>query len=418
MTLLFMAAFCFQANTASALDDVNFCFYYQSIEGVKQINEPITEDDSLWTKIKKTGKKAVNWVASGWENAITRNFALGDGGESTWYSGKDPNIAYNVKRTKVTSEAELLAAMGAKSESELSNGQKALLASFRTAYSDAMKSRADASFRSSVNVILTDTTGYDDEKKYPNVRSDFWPYSSGFTIQMSSNCYNYPGGEEDASSTMIHEYSHSMDLTLKELINPYGLDGSHYGNEVTGKRSAFVEAWAEYNEMIESEKEAMGIIKNTQKLVVESKTVAGSYSVLLPEDATSEQLMAAESYLALLLYRLSQNLDDGEAKITEAFTDTRWKIWRTMPTLIQKLIKNNPEDAAKIVATVDEVFLGKLSDDELLDYCGKSDAVKAYIATRGQAKDADVEMTEEIKATASEKPLEVEAESDSPFSVR
>lgn len=420
MALVMLGIFCFMpVNKAEAVDDVGFTFYYQSIEEVKQINEPINDDDSLWTKIKKTGKKAVNWVGKTWEECITRNFAIGEG-EKTWYSGEDSNIAYKVNRVKVSSEAELLAAMGASSEDELSNGQKALLASFRAAYSDAMKDRAEASYRSNVNVILSDTTGFDDASKYPHVRKDFWPCSTGFTINMSSNCYNYSSGPEDAASTMIHEYAHCMDTTIKELINPYGKDGSHYGNEITGERSAFVEGWAEYNEMIESEKEAQGIINNTKSLVQESKSEAGSYTTVLPEDATSEQLRAAESYNAYLMYRLATEIDDGEAKVTKAFTDTRWKLFRDLSTLIKRFIKNNPDDADKVVRIVDETFLFKFTDEELMDMCGKSDAVKNYIATRGQqveTEGVDVEAAR-IEANVSSEKIQVETtDNTNPFSV-
>lgn len=425
MALVMLGSLCLMpSNKAFAADDVGFTFYLQTIEDVKTINEDIKEDDSLWTKIKKTGKKATNFVKKTWEECVTRNLTLGEG-DSTWYSKKDPNIAYSVKRTKVTSEAELIAALGASSESELSNGQKALLAAFRTAYSDAMKSRFSASYRSNVNVILTDTTGFDDSKKYPNVRSDFWPCSTGFTIQMSSNSYNYAAGPEDASSTMIHEYAHCMDTTIKEFFNPYGLDASHYGNEITGERSAFVEGWAEYNEMIESEKEAQGIIRNTKELCEESKTEAGSYTTVLPENATSDQLRRAESYNAYLMYRLATEIDGGKEKVTKAFTDTRWLVFRDLSTFVKRFIKNNPGDAAKVCKIVDETFLYKFTDKELYDMCGKSDAVKNYVATRGKDNkdeeaeniDVDSEESSDLSANTSDTKIKVKTSSDNPFSV-
>ena len=422
MVLVMLGVICFMpAEKAFAADEVGFTFYLQTIEDVKTINEDIKEDDSLWTKAKKLGKKATNWVKKTWESGVTRNLWITEG-DSTWYSKKDPNIAYSVKRTKVTTEEELIKAMGASSEEELSNGQKALLASFRAAYSDAMKSRAEASYRKNVNVILTDTTGFDDSEKYPHVRKDFWPCSTGFTISMSSNCYNYSSGPEDAASTMIHEYAHCMDTTVKELFNAYGLDGSHYGNEITGERAAFVEGWAEYNEMIESEKEAQGIIKNTKSLCEESKTEAGSYTTVLPEDATSDQLRRAESYNAYLMYRLATEIDDGQAKVTKAFTDTRWKIFRDLSTFVKRFIKNNPEDAAKVCKIVDETFLYKFTDEEMYDMCGKSQAVKDYVATRGQdqseAEDVEVEGKEDsTTATVSDEKIEVKTSGNDPFSV-
>ena len=51
------------------------------------------------------------------------------------------------------------------------------------------------------------------------MRRDFWPYSQGSLIQISSGHYNYPGAEDDASSTFVHEYVHSMDRTIKLFEN-------------------------------------------------------------------------------------------------------------------------------------------------------------------------------------------------------
>jgi hypothetical protein len=416
MALILVSVFCFQATKASALE-AKFDFYYQSIEEVKTINEPVEEDDSLWTKIKKTVKKGTNTVKRLWEKGVTRNFFPGEG-EKTWYSEKDHNIAYTVKRTKVTTEAELLAAMGVKSEDELTNGQKALLSAFRTAKSQAVADEAKIAYIPKVKVILSDTTGYDDESKYPNVEKDFWPYSSNLAINMSSKNYNYAGGDKDAASTFVHEYAHCLDTTFKELKNPYGLDGSHYGNEITGKRAAFVEAWAEYNEMIASEDEAKSILKRSEVLCEESKTEAGSYTWnIKQEDCTADQLMRSEAHLAKLLYRLTMETDNGKDKVYKAFTSTRLNVLRDMTTLVKKFIKQNPEDTETVCKIVDEVFLGKMTDEEFLDYVGKTDATKAYLEKRGSNKESDLEITDETaEVTTSNGKIEFENTSSDPFS--
>ena len=381
--MFFVASFVFQANKASA---VEFEFYYQKIVEVKTINEDIESDDSLWTKFKKTVKKGVNAVKRTWEDVVTRNLALGEG-EKTWYSKEDHNLAYKVERVKVSTEAELLAAMGVKSEDELNNGQKAMLEVFRNSQNEAIQAEAKIGYLPKVHVILSDTTGYDDSSKYPNVRKDFWPYSSGLTINLSTNCYNYPNSAEDAVSTLVHEFAHSLDMTFKEMKNPYGLDGSHYGNEITGKRAAFVEAWAEYNEMIASEKEAQSILNNTKVLCEESKDVAGSYTTnIKEEDATADQLQRSEAHLAKLLYLISTDpeIENGKDKVYKAFTSTRWNVLRTMPTLIKKFVKQNPEDTEAVCRIVDEVFLGKLSEEEFYKYVGKNKTTQAYWENRGK----------------------------------
>ena len=417
IALFMVSVFLFSGSKAFA-KEVKFVFYYQSIESVEQINEPIEEDDSLWTKIKKTGKKVVNTVKRTWENVVTRNLAPGEG-DKKWYSSEDHNIVYNVKRTKVTTEEELLAAMGASSEDELTDGQKALLAAFRASKSEAVQAEAQIGYIPKVNVILSDTTGFDDSSKYPNVRSDFWPCSTGLTINMSSNCYNYPGSEDDATSTFVHEFAHCLDATIKEIKNPYGLDGSHYGNEITGKRSAFVEGWAEYNEMIASEEEAQGIYNNAKRLCEESKTEKGKYTYYDAEECTSDQLLRAESYNAILLYRLSTEIDNGKEKVYKAFTGTRWNLFRDLSTLVKKFIKNNPEDTEKVCQIVDEVFLGKLSDEEFLDMVGKNKTTLAYVENRGKKTEEEVEgvvvdgNNENIESTNDK--ISVESNSNNPF---
>ena len=408
LAFLLLSLFCFQPNKALAVDEVNFSIYYQTIEDTVQINEDLKEDASLWDKVKHGAKSLVNWGKKTWEQNITRNYTLGEG-ESLWYSKEDKNLAYKVKRTKVSTEEELIKAMGKNSEDELTYGQKCLLASFRAAKSQAMLDRADASYRSKINLILTDTGDYpttrDDTD--PNVRRDFWPCSSGPTIFMSDGIYKYqennnPSGIDNAYSTTFHEYSHSMDRTLMEFKNPYGLDGTHYTNEVTKQRSAFLEGWAEYNEMIENEAQAQKYINETKKLSVESTTVSGDYDDLDPADATAEQLLCAESYNCYLLYRLATTLDNGENKITKAFVSTRWNWFRDMNTLIKKLVKQNPDDTETICRIVDEVFLGKLSDEQFYKMVGKNKATKAYVENRGKAEATTEGETEGTTVTTTE----------------
>lgn len=414
MALLLVSAFCFNGSKAYA--EQKFVFYYQSIESVEKINEPIEKDDSLWTKFKKTVKKGVNTVKRTWENVVTRNLALGEG-DKKWYSQEDHNIVYNVKRTKVTTEEELLKAMGAKSEDDLTDGQKALLAVFRQSKSEAIAAEAKIGYIPKVNIVLSDTTGFDDESKYPHVSKDFWPCSTGLTINMSSNRYNYSGSEKDAASTLVHEFAHCLDATIKEIKNPYGLDGSHYGCEITGKRAAFVEAWAEYNEMIASEDKAKEILERSKLLCEESKTVAGSYTWdIKEEDCTADQLMRSEAHLAKLLYRMTTETENGKEKVYKAFTSTRWNLLRTMPTLVKKFIKQNPEDTETICRIVDEVFLGKLTDEEFLDYVGKNKETMAYLEKRGKApEDVAMENTNTENISASDENLGIENSSGNPF---
>ena len=414
--LLMLAVFCFQPNKAMAVEEVEFGIYYQTIEDVVTINEDVDKDASLWDKAKHLGKSIINWGKKTWEHEITRNYTLGEG-ESLWYSKTDSNIAYKVKRTKVTTEEELIKAMGKSSEDELTYGQKCLLASFRAAKSESMQSRADDSYRKNIKLILTDTgdrpTTTSDTN--PNIRDDFWPCSSGPTISMSDCIYKYqensnPSGIDNAYSTTFHEYAHSMDRTFSLQMKPYGQDGKHYTDEVTTPRMAFIEGWAEYNEMIENEAQAEKYKKNVDSLRIEStkKGESGEYSFIEPASATFKQLLGAEAYNCNALYRLSQELDNGKEKITKAFTSTRWNLFRDLNTIVKQLVKQNPEDTEKICKIVDEVFLGKMDEKEFYKMVGKTDKTKAYFENRGSNKES--EESEVVSDTSSNDDTDVSKE--------
>ena len=417
--LMFMiVGFCLQTGTVSA-KDTEFDFYYQCIEKVVQINDP--EPEGWWEHTKSAVKTGLNFVKKTWEKAVTRNYALGEG-TKRWYSDENKNIAYDVKRVKVTSEAQLLELMGAKSEADLSDGQKALLAVFRHSKSQNVKDRMKYSYRSSINVILSDTTGFEDPGKYPEVGDDFWPYSSGPTIQMSSGRYNWPGSDESAKSTFVHEFAHSFDRTIKEFKDPYGKDGSHFANELTKPRSAFVEGWAEFNEMLDSEEKARQMRNNCDLIKVESKSKAGDYTNVEPETLTGEQLMSVECINAVIMHRMATEITGGKDKVFAAFVDTRWELFRSLKTVTKKFAKDNSGDIAALGRIIDEATLGKLSDKQLMEYIGKSDAAMDFLKERAAAKADKEDSTPATgpEATNTGRPVDirVNTETQNPFSVK
>lgn len=417
LMLLMVVGFCLQTGTAQA-KDVEFDFYYQCVEKVVQINDP--EPEGWWGHTKSFLKSGVNLVKKTWEKTVTRNLAPGEGSKR-WYSD-NKNIAYDVKRVKVTSEAQLVELMGAKSEADLSDGQKALLAVYRHSKSQDVKDRMKYSYRSSINVILSDTTGFDDPGKYPDIQDDFWPYSSGPTIQMSSNRYNWSGSDVSAQSTFVHEFAHSFDRTIKEFIDPYGKDGSHFANELTKPRSAFVEGWAEFNQMLDSEEKAVQMRNNASLIRLESKTKAGDYTNVEPETLTGAQLMCVECINAIIMHRMATEVDDGKNKVFKAFTDTRLLLFRDLKTLTKKFAKNNPADIATLGKIIDEQTLGKLSDKEMMAYIGKSDEAKAFLKARAEAKEAEAAASAAsgTEATNTGRPLDikVKTETSNPFSIK
>ncbi|HOY68114.1 MAG TPA: hypothetical protein PLP29_14620 [Candidatus Ozemobacteraceae bacterium] len=362
-----------------------FEFYYQRIEAVEQINDP--KPEGWWDKTKAFVKNVGNKIAGTFEK-LSRTYFPGEG-EKRWYSEKDANIAYKLQRTKVKSEAHLLELMGAKSGdlSKLTDGQKALLAVYRHSRSQAVKERMSVSYRSKIAVTLSDTTGFDDAKKYPQVENDFWPCSTGRMIQMSSNFFNYAGSEEDAQATFVHEFSHSCDRTVKEFIKPYGKDGRHSCNELTHKRSAFVEGWAEFNEMLDFPSERSRIQNAIKTVKIEKGN--GEYTRVDATDAslTGRDLMNVEGVVANIFYRMSSELPDGRKKVFAAFKDTNI-YWRTTKMMLRGYVEKNPGDAKALAAILNEATHGKLTDADMMYYLGKGNGVMEFLAARKAPKAA------------------------------
>lgn len=376
---LSLLLFVFATNVQAK--ETEFEFYYQTIEKVVQINNP--KPEGWWETTKSWVKRGYNEIAKTWDMAFGRKYFTGEGSKR-WYSREDHCTAYDMKRVKVKSEAHLLQLMGAESEAELSDGQKALLATYRHSLSQAVQERHQYGYLAKVKVILSDTGGYEDTEKYPHVRRDFWPYSQGSLIQMSSKFFDYPGSEADARSTFVHEYAHSMDRTIKEIIYPYGKDGSHYSNELTRPRSAFVEGWAEFNEMLDSEDEVAAMQRSIKKVRVESKTKAGDYKTLSVDDPslTGTDLLSVEGINAMILYRLANEVPDGRSKIFATFTRTNWKVLRSLSTFVKDFAARHPDDAAVLAGIIDAESKHKLTDAQLVEFAGNSQGMQEYLAHR------------------------------------
>ncbi|MGM0601438.1 MAG: hypothetical protein ACQETH_16625 [Candidatus Rifleibacteriota bacterium] len=381
-------------------EETEFEFYFQHIEKVVEINNP--EPQGWWENAKSFVKKGINYVKKAWEKNVTRPFLTGEG-KKRWYSKKDENIAYDVQRTRVKSESHLLQLMGAENVDDLSDGQLALLAVYRHSKSKAIQERTPFGYRSNIKVILSDTTGFDNSDDNPHVRRDFWPYSQGKLIQMSSSRYNFPGSDKDAQSTFVHEFAHSMDRTIKEFIHPYGKDDSHYTNEKTRPRTAFVEGWAEFNEMLDSEDEVSSMHRSIKRIKIESKSEAGEYEYIDADspDIAGLDLLSVEGINANILYRLSTEIPDGRNKVFKTFKGTRWKLFRNLKSFSRAFARKYPEDAAKLAEIFDGETHGKLSERELKHYAGSSDDVKEYIAGRGdevQVSENNTKTTYKAKA--------------------
>ncbi len=312
----------------------------------------------------------------------------------------DHNMAYKIKEVKVTSEEQLIKEMGEDSYNDLTNGQKALVNAYRASKQQSVLDRKDHAYRDcKVNLYDTsDVEGNDDSDPtglmHRIMETDFWPasYQKSGDIRIGSAHFSNQTNPEEAKSVFVHEYSHTLDKSAY-IDGMYGLDKTHYLDEITTERAAFKEAWAEYNEMIDYKDRVKAyekIAKKNQLLKVESDTMGGFYLTddkVKAKDATAEQLMANECFMATLLYRIHEktgNNSKGEDKVSAAFYATNSED-NNMSNVIKQFLKDNPEDAKVVYEIIDKTLLGKMTDKEFLDFVGENEDSLVYIENRNKS---------------------------------
>ncbi len=386
ITLCFLTIFCLRADSAFAF---KFNFYYQEVE---EVYDPASTAPTIGF----------------WE------------GVGNWFKGekieikqsKEGGIAYKVRQKKVSSLDELYKAMGVTQEqydnNEISNKEKALIDTFNTALSQAVTDRTEHAYRNSCDVYLVNSSDFDDT--YGSyTKKDFWPCSWGDSIRLSTCYVSNTDNPDILPSTFVHEYCHTLDKSTFAESNPYGLDGSHRMDEIVTKSAAFKEAWAEYNEMIEFDsRRDTYLAKSTANtmLVIEDPNTSGDYSnKIKASDATADQLMSNEMFMNHMLYSLHELLGkdaDGKDIVSNAFYATNSSD-NSMSKVIKQILSDNPDKASEIYKIIDDVTLNKMTDDEMIDFCGESDALSDYLATRNGTDEEEVaaapEATETVKIT-------------------
>ncbi|MBF0544946.1 MAG: hypothetical protein HQM08_10955 [Candidatus Riflebacteria bacterium] len=382
--MVFLLAFLLNSSTilfgGSSLE-----FFYQQVLDVKT-DPPPPANPSILDQLKSIGKTITNGieVAKG-----VYDFRLNPTvGERILRSPTDPKITYRIKCVKVTDEKQLLELMGAKGdESKLTNGQKGLLAAYRFSTSKAIKDRLAISTRSVIPTVLTDTTGFEDPQKFSNLERDFWPMSMGSTIQLSSRCMSVPNYDLEGKTTLVHELSHTLDKNiplglLREVIHNhftdgtliYGKDMMHYQNEVTTPRASFMEGWAEFNEALEFPEERNQMFSETKKLFKEDpKTGEKKYYEATDPELSATDLLNCEGVITVILCRVASETTDGRKKVFDAFLASNSSN-HTLKSFFKKFIAQHPGDLEKVKKILNEETHGKLSEKELSDLLGITQA--------------------------------------------
>ncbi|MBF0409449.1 MAG: hypothetical protein HQM10_19070 [Candidatus Riflebacteria bacterium] len=395
--ILFFFCLFFLTNTAFA---EKFDFYYQRIDKILEINNP--KPDGWFEHAKAFLKGGVNTVKR-WVSDARYSMGIVKQGDKTWYSSEDHNVAYQVYRVKVTSREQLIELMGAKSFSELNDGQKALVAMYDYSKTDSVKERTDFFPRETAEIILTDTENFNDEEKYPNIRRDFWPTASGKTIWVNSLRYSYPNSDKDSPHTFTHELAHIFDNSPLPF-NAYGKDGAHYFNEKTSPRTAFKEGWAQFNELSYFGTGTSGVFEDSdiKKIKIEDTASAGNYVEIdaASSSLSGNDLLSVEGVNAFIMYDISLKANDGRKKIYDAFKEINFG-FIVLKDLLKKFLKKYPDDSEIVFKAFDNRTLNKFSNDELIRYFGQSPQLTEYLARRPGKTPANTIAGSVTPATAS-----------------
>jgi len=415
---------------AAVAAEPEFNFVYQKVTSV-EFKDETAKPTKWWEKAIDFGKSVIDRGKMVIDQAKMRFFPGDYSG--TVRSTQTDKVSYKVERVKVRDEAHLLELMGVKNGdlSTLTNGQRGLLESYRFAKSQAVKERAPYGYRKKTDVLLTDLTagekilaGLDSQKKSlasSAMEKDFWPMSLG-SIQLNSQFYNGSDWQKNAQGTFMHEYSHTLDRAIpaglldegvKTYVKQggflYGKDGNHYNNERTSARVAYMEGWAEFNE-ISITGEAESYRRDIQTVKVEDRN--GKYTNYPATSLTGKDLLAVEGINALILYDIAATVPGGKEKVFKAFANSN-NPFHSLKNLTCEFVKQNPDQTAAVAAAIDKNTFGKLSNDELKNLLGSGKAVDAYLAARGKA--AAQSAVESTSDTSADQSVTVNGTSGNPF---
>ncbi|HOY68113.1 MAG TPA: hypothetical protein PLP29_14615 [Candidatus Ozemobacteraceae bacterium] len=376
-----------------------FEFVYQKVTAIEFKEEP-AQNRKWWEKAIDFGKKVVDRVEMVVDQAKMRFFPGDYSG--TVRSVQNEKVSYKVERVKVRDEAHLLELMGVKNGdlSTLTTGQRGLLESYRYSKSEAVKERAAYGYKKKTSVLLTDLTaadrivnGYGGDKKLmaaAALKKDFWPMSLG-SIQLNSQSFAGSDWQKEAQGLFMHEYSHTLDRAIpaglldegvKTFVKQggflYGADGTHYNDERTTSRVAFIEGWAMFNEISVTDK-ADEYRRQVSTIRIEDRK--GNYKEYPAASLTGKDLLAVEGINALILFDIVATVPGGKEKVFKAFAGSN-QPFHSLKHVTREFVKQNPDQAAAVLAAIDKNTLGKLSDAELKALVGSGSGVDAWLAAR------------------------------------
>ncbi|MBF0406330.1 MAG: hypothetical protein HQM10_03170 [Candidatus Riflebacteria bacterium] len=169
---------------------------------------------------------------------------------------------------------------------------------------------------------------------------------------------------ETAKYSLTHEITHLADK--RELQkNDYGMDGTHYFDEITKGVAPVKEAWAEYAEISQAiEDGSSGFLERWYPKVTFASRDDKTYRF---DQVSGMDLLNIEGIVCQCFFDIAKKIPDGDAKLRRAFDATN-TVNGTFQDLLKSIINSNPSDMAALSAIIKEQTLGKLSDKEISDY--------------------------------------------------
>lgn len=302
-------------------------------------------------------------------------------------------VTFLAKAEKIHSRSQLLMKfLGpdyARNMNLLTSSQKNILEMFDHSRSQAMANRlswvgqSGQAPNNALPVIICDTratTGISPDK----LKAEVWPYSSDDKIVVS----DVPGVPR-LGPTLAHEAGH---LIQKNGHAGYGLMNGHSINEVTNTQTAFVEGWAECNDLLDfpGQYQLWKQILNTSLV---KDTSPSTQSILGGKDSpkvSGNDLLACEGINAMILYDLAKKF--GGKKVFDSFMETD-RHGANLGDFLHDFVTRNPGSLNEVISIIDEwtgdKTGGKLPDSEivwLLGFFPPDQTIQAALSKRVRSK--------------------------------
>ncbi|MBF0407298.1 MAG: hypothetical protein HQM10_08090 [Candidatus Riflebacteria bacterium] len=254
-------------------------------------------------------------------------------------------------------------------EKSLSDAAKSVLAYYDCKDSSAMKDRLSFAYKANsgklkrnnniIPIEIYETSGVKSNVSRDTLISDFWP-CGGTGVRLNDLHHERDRGK--CSDLLAHEISHVIHQYPGGGY--YGPDGRHFKNEALNMKTAFIEGWAVFNELVENPGKALEVWKNIDNIKIEDPVQAGKYTSVKRSSLSGMRQLEIEGVVALVLLGICKNFPDGYHKMIQPAFAAVNPSYPLLPELLREILKNQPDSKDGIIKIINEVTLGKFSSED------------------------------------------------------